>query len=244
MVLLLYSNGIILCMNERVSRLFEQTRERVLGPRTVNFGKGMELVVVINQDEPSVILQETGTPVLDFRSFAPEGTRLVFSPSDKWGADPRIGSNNPPRLSIGKFKGPQAVLDFLHECGHLHDAASVDLAKTAEDRYAQQYFGKSPNDVSPERLEALSIRHQMIQYAERNAWEYSLSRVRELDERFGLDIIGKMGGEYGVVSYINFFLRNYEQHTKTELEYLGFGLIVPEEVSRIFQVQPAKLSLT
>jgi len=143
---------------------------------------------------------------------------------------------HPPEIIIGKFKGVDAIVDFLHECGHLQDATSTRTAISAENYYVENFFNKDANDHSPERMKALSERSTAVIQSERNAWAYALRNTRKLEQQFGINIIEQMGGVSDVVKYVNSFLDKYEKSTiATELEYLGFPIYTPQDAEKIMK---------
>ncbi len=216
-------------MSDRIAEAVERGREKLLGPRVVNFNNGMQLVIKINVPQPSITLQKDSKMLLDLRTFAPEGTHIRYNPGGKWGA--MLGNETQsPSILIGKFKGVDSALDFLHECGHLHNETLTDLALTAERRYSEQYFGKVPSDHSKERIQALKQRHEAVMYSERNAWAFSLRTVRNLEREFGVNILEQMHGNDGLLSYINNYLREYESQTMTELEYLDLPVVTFDQM--------------
>ena len=200
---------------------YERTREGVVGPREVTFTNGLKMVGRINGEEPSVTLQRGNNILLDLKSFAPDGTVLKFDPKGKWEARPGT-SSKPPVLTMGRFKGAGAILDFLHECSHLQDKASVDIASTATREYAQFYIGKDAADKTAERFQSLRRRHIATVGAERGAWALALKNARKLEQQYGINIFKQMGGVKGVLRHVNFCVENSESITMTELEYLGY----------------------
>lgn len=220
-------------MWEGSSSLIESTRERIFGPRKVTFNNGLRMEVSVNGPEPSVVLRSNKEVLLDFRSFAPPNTVIKFDPKGKWGVYPGDVYNSPV-LQIGKFKGADAILDFLHECGHLQDAVLTDLALTADKRYTENYFRKSPSR-NPERLKFLKESKELVLRSERNAWAFGLKNTRQLERQFGINIITQIGGIDGVRRYINSAFRSYERTFVSELEYLGFEIYSKKEMEEIFR---------
>ena len=207
-------------MFEGNGSFIERTREKMLGPREIRFSNGSRMLASIIP-EPTVTLQSAKGMHLDLKSFAPEGTVIQVDPKGRWGASGGTVTY-PPLITMGKFKGVDAILDFLHECGHLQDPVSESNARHAEQYYMENFFAKDANDHSSERMKALLERNSAVIQAERNAWAYSLKNTRKLEQQFGINIIEQMGGVSGVVDYVNVYLDNYEQRTiETELEYLG-----------------------
>ncbi len=213
-------------MAEFAPGIFERTREKIRGPQEVKFGNGLRMVASIHSPKPSIRLYRNRELLEDLRSFAPAGTIIKVDPKGRWAAD--IGGHtSKPVLTMGKFNGVDAVLDFLHECGHLQDPVSTDLALTAENQYTQQFFKEKSNNKNPERFRALHTRNEAKLKSERNAWAFAIRIARQLDQRYkryGSDIIKRMGGVDEVLKYVNGYVGRYEQQTITELEYLGFDV--------------------
>ena len=222
-------------MSEGISGTFEKTRERIVGPREVKFANGLKMVAHIKGAEPNITLQRDNNILLDLKSFAPNGTVVKFDPKGRWAADSGTASQ-PPVLVMGRFKEVDAILDFLHECGHLHDKASTDLAWTTKRQYAQRYFGKNATDTdkSPKRFQALHDRHIATVGAERNAWAFALKNARKLERQFGINIFKQMGSVEDVLRYVNSYVGNYERMTMTELEYLGFEVYSKKQLVELF----------
>lgn len=219
-------------MAEGIGGLLERSRERLLGPRVVKFSNGLRMTASISGSEPKVTLQRGSQVLVDLKSFAPEGTIVKFDPKGKWGAIPQDATNRPV-LIMGKFESVEAILDYLHECGHLQDPASTDLALTLERRYYESFFNKDPNNHSYERFKVLSERNEAVVHSERDAWAFSLKNIRQLEQQFGIDIISKLGGVKNVFNYVNSYVQKYEQHTMTELEYLGIQIYSKKEIEKL-----------
>lgn len=162
-------------MSEGSSNLIESTRERLFGPRRVIFSNGLRMEASVNGPEPSVVLCSNKGILLDLKFFAPENTLVRFDPKGKWGAYPR-DVRRAPILQMGKFKGADAILDFLHECGHLQDPVLTDLAVTADSKYKENYFRKSPS-LDPERLKSLKESKRLVLCSERDAWDFALNNA-------------------------------------------------------------------
>lgn len=214
-------DDIITDMAESTPSIFERARERIRGPKEVKFSNGLRLIASIHNADPSIRLYRNKELLEDLKSYAPAETVIKVDPKGRWAAE--IGSSSSkPILTIGKFKGVDAILDFLHECGHLQDPVSTDLALTARNQYAQKFFRESSDNIDPARFAALHERDQAVQKSERNAWAFAIRITRQLDQKYGLDIIKRIGGIDGIFKYVNSYLGRYEQQTITELEYLGF----------------------
>lgn len=195
--------------------------EKIFGPRDVVFSNGMRMTTVLG-NEPTIQLKDKGSVVFDLHIFAPEGTVIKYNPKKEWHAvtTDKI-FKKPPELSMGRINGVASILDFLHECGHLVNEDKSNEEASSAYEYNVNFMRKPMTELSKERLFALRKRHEDTQISERIAWAYALRSVRRLEKDFGIDIVNKMGGVSKVIDYVNGLVARYEDHTKTELEYLG-----------------------
>lgn len=122
---------------------------------------------------------------------------------------------------MGRINGVASILDFLHECGHLVNEDKSNEEASSAYEYNVNFMRKPMTELSKERLFALRKRHEDTQISERSAWAFALRSVRRLEKDFGIDIVNKMGGVSKVIDYVNGLVARYEDHTRTELEYLG-----------------------
>lgn len=200
-------------------------RERIFGPKDVVFSNGMRMTTILG-NEPTILLKDKGSVVLNLHSFAREGTVIKYNPQKEWHAvtTDKI-FKKPPAISMGRINGVASILDFLHECGHLVNEDKSNEEASSAYEYNVNFMRKPMTELSKERLFALRKRHEDTQASERTAWAFALRSVRKLEEDLGVDIINKMGGVDKVIDYVNGLVARYEDHTKTELEYLGYEFL-------------------
>lgn len=144
--------------------LVERTREMFYGPREVQFENGIKLVTRVRNSEPSLKFVKEDEEIFDLKSLAPEETKIIFDPKNKWQACAKT-----KEIYIGKFMGADCVLVFLHEVGHINRPEDSDISNRVNSIYFEEKF-KDGRDLSGEELgELLKVASQEVIQGERNA---------------------------------------------------------------------------
>ncbi|MFH0892114.1 MAG: hypothetical protein V1867_05030 [Candidatus Falkowbacteria bacterium] len=202
----------------------EKAREKIIGPRRIEFVNGKSLVVSVTGDEPEIKLMEGDREVLDLKTLAPEGTKLEFSEKNKWGAIEG-------KICIGKFTGIDCLLAYLHEAGHLHNG-DMKMVRAAEAGYLLEKIKDKQWRYPTERLRALKEEKTVVMASERNAWAYALRQARKLEKGEGIDIFERFGGVKGVFSFVNKYLESYEERYMNELYHCD--IFTKEDMEELF----------
>jgi hypothetical protein len=190
----------------------EKLRERIAGPREIMFEKGKKLIVSIVGEEAQIKLMDGENEILDLRSLAPEGTKFVFSPKDKWGAE--AGNKI---LYFGRFKGADCLLSFLHELGHLEDELGEKLINQAKREYWREKKSDTNHAYPIQMQVAIYEEMKEVMRSERSAWAFALRKARELERRYDIVIFKQIGKTEDVVNFVNGFLKTYEDGYVSEL---------------------------
>lgn len=209
----------------------EKAREKMLGPRTIEFENGIRLEVEMDGNEPTIRLMQKGRELLDLKSFVPEGTEIRYNPKELWQAD-IDEKTQAKKIEVGKFKGVDCLLSFFHEVGHIHDAVSVGIIR---DLSAKSYYEKmndKDNSYPKERLRALKEEREEVVRAERSAWAYSLRTVRKIEREYGIKVLEKMGKAEDVKNFINGYLNSYEETYLKELR--DIDIYTTEDMKKLF----------
>lgn len=204
-------------------------KEQLPGPREIVFENGTKLAISIEgaDKKPQFKLIKDGVEIYDLKSEAPEGTKIELSPENKWAAN--HGSNT---IYVGRYEDADGILSFLHEAGHLRDEVSADLVFTARRRHAEEFIEDKEDQFPPKRLSAMSEARKTEILDERNAWAFALKRTRQLEKKFGISILKRMGKVEDLVQYINKSLNSHEQFYLNELYHID--IFTKEEMERLF----------
>lgn len=204
-------------------------KEQLSGPREINFENGIKLEISLADAKPDLQfkLTKNGTEIHDFKTDAPEGTKIELSPKNKWEAD-----SDSQTIYVGKYKDADGILSFLHEAGHLHDKVSADLVFTAKRRHAEEMIKDKQNHYPEDRLLAMNKEREIVISAERNAWSFALKKTRQLEKKFDISILKRIGNVDDVIKHVNSFLGTYEQSYLDEL--YNIDIFTKEEMEKLF----------
>lgn len=216
--------------------LFAKTKEVFFGPADTVFSNGIRMHPNIYSENPSLLLINNSKVIFDLKSFAPQNTVIKYLPKQEWSANTKsLSLNTPPQLYMGKINGVSSIFDFLHECGHLQNESLTNDAESAKMYYAEHYFFKTSTINDPNRLKALKLRNDIFLQSEREAWAFSLHKVRNLEKILNIDIVNKMGGIKSISNYINRCLKSYADTTASELTHLGYIAYTEKQVKQILE---------
>lgn len=219
-------------MFEKYGAKIEKVRERIMGPRRIEFENGIDLVVRLSTKEPELKFMQNGKTVLDLRSMIPPDVKLAFDKNGQWNVQSDFKGGD-VTLNIGSFKGPDFLLSYFHEAGHIYDPAGSEIAGDFRGNSEIERIKDMKNSFPPSRRKAIKESRDMIIRTERDAWAYSLRMVRKLEKDLGIKIFRKFGSTENVRQYINKCLDTHEQYYLNELR--DCDVFSKEEMQELFE---------
>ncbi len=190
----------------KLENYLEKTREKIIGPREIEFENGVKFVTKISDDVPELKFIKNNEDVLDLISLAPKDTKVVFDIANKWQAKVKL-----KEINVGEFKDVDYILSFLHEAGHLHNVGDSEIASDVMRKYAKESFEDKNNAYPKSRLIAMEEERKAVIKSERNAWAYALRQARKIERELEINIFEKIGKAEDIRKYVNKFLETYEQ---------------------------------
>lgn len=211
----------------------KKTKEKRSEYHEIEFEHGIRLIFRILENQPSLrFIDENGKDLLDLIELAPIETRLRLY--TKWGANME---ENIPTISVGEFNGIEALFEFLHESGHLHNWTDTESYNTAQKRHDEEKKRDSNNANPNSRLKAMKSERVALLKTEQNAWAFAIKKIVELEGRFDIHIFNRIGGvgktNERVTDYIN---KHLDMTNKPYLDELyELDIFSREQMEKFFE---------
>jgi len=193
-------------------------------PYELPLENGIKFVARDKQGELELILEKNSQEQENFKKYAPVGTKFIFSKKDDWSADNRDSTK--PILRHGNFKTAWNLLDYMHEAGHLNN---LELGEAARKAYYEYELKKAANvnraGIKP-WLKALRDKKQAYLAMELANWDFAVSRIKELEDRFQINLLNRMGSEEEIKKYIKKKIDSWKQGF---IHDLGASTVLTEE---------------
>jgi hypothetical protein len=98
----------------------------------------------------------------------------------------------------------------LHELGHIYDELGEEKVNKAKREYWNEKKKDTKNSYPIQVQVAIYEEMKEVMRSERSAWAFALRKARELERKYGINIFNQIGKTDDIVSFVNGFLKTYE----------------------------------
>lgn len=192
-----------------LENLFRRRREKpAFQPFEVQFENGVCFAVSQHsENELDIKLTKNSEVVYDFKDpeCVPKGTKFFFNPSTRWSADIDLNGKGDPFVNCENFRGIEDIpLSLFHELGHLNHLEETKAGAVAFKEFDERK--KSHPPLTPDEIIRM---HETVLRSERLAFEWALKKTKELEQKFGITILSKIGREEEIQEIIGQLTNTY-----------------------------------
>jgi len=215
--------------SEKITNL----KEKILGPQKIPFENGIVFSITNSPKGPELKFFKEGKEVFDLASFVPENVEIEQNEKKKWSYE-YGDKDNKNKIYIGKYKGVDFFLSFLHEAGHANDQLETELFGDFLTKFYQKLMQHgSLFKYNPKFSHLYEEERQKRKRLERRAWAFTLWSIRKIERELGIKILKKMGTVEDVKNFINNFLSTLEETNKKDEEKGTSSLFKKNDLEKI-----------